>query len=352
MHYDDYPVIFRHPRAIFPVMLLIGFAAAACSSAGGMRCASGDDCFAGETCVSSLCTVVSEGEPDAQVGDVQNTDPDGIEGISLMQKLPGLWMGDVTQMFLDSFPPMYMDIRPVDEGRQLMSRNDVDLENNLRFGFLIETHAGEDVLVFRYGGQFLGAVQDSRAGLVEYDSTEERWHFCAVAGGCADLDATISFGDDENVVFDLKVDGSSHLHWSARRVEHRTVEAPFPSSTESRGIGEAPWPELATLEISTTWTESLGEDSRVWAILSVTDCGFPACNYSRAVGHLASAGDTSATLIFEQLHPGPYKLTTFIDANDNKRPDSGEMASIPNKAVNVAAEGRTEASAAIDFVIP
>ncbi|MBA2662072.1 MAG: hypothetical protein H0U74_07225 [Bradymonadaceae bacterium] len=290
---------------------------------------------------------VAEAEDDTPIPDAS-----GVMGLSLMAKLPGLWTGPVTLTPLGSFPTMHMDMRPAGEGRQIVSRSDVDADNFLRFGFVVETHDGEDVLVYRNGGFFLGNLRDSRARLLEHDVDAQRWRFCSTVGGCDYIDATIHFESEDRLLFDVKVRKAPHMNWSGRRVETREAPEPFPASQEAVGAGDRPWPAMPSLQVDTTWTEPLAQETAVWLLLTANGCGLASCVFSRAISTVAATGATSATLNLEQLHPGRYEVMAFIDDNGNRQADRGELTNLPGRVVNVSNEGSTTTSVAISFRIP
>src|SRR5690606_6437664 len=119
--------------------------------------------------------------------------------------------------------------------------------NSLRFAFSIETIGGQEQLVYRNGGYFLGILRDTRTILVEQG--ENSYRFCAVDGGCDYIDALWELQSATELVFDVKVKGSPHVLWIADRVEARSLPDPFPIDESSQGSGDAPFPAMPTLEV-------------------------------------------------------------------------------------------------------
>lgn len=260
---------------------------------------------------------------------------------------PGLWVGPVDSMTsAGDFPTMNMDVRPAD-GHTLFSRVDLDGGNSLRMAMVIEQHDGEDVLVFRNGGYFLGILRDSRTRLVEADLEAERWRFCSLEQGCDYVDAVFDFEGADGLDMHVDVRGNTHFDWPATRVELRELDGPFPVDDTAQP-GDAPFPEMPTLEIDLSWTTPLAEASDVWVILSTTACFSGACTPSRFIRGRAEAGATSATLTMDQIHADTYQANAILDRNGNLAgtflPDSGDTVAVPDTDVVVAATGTTEVS--------
>ena len=277
------------------------------------------------------------------VGETNGT-PQEVEGLELMTRLAGLWTGPATMTPLGEYTPMNMDLRPADDWT-LFSRADLDADNSLRFAFLIETFGGANELVYRNGGYFQGVMRDSRTKLVEH--TPNYWRFCSTnASSCDYIDARFTLEDDSHLVFDVFVQGQQHVYWVAERVETRPLPQPFPVDDHSQGMGEAPFPTMPTLAATVSWQDPLAEAADVWILLSTQDCplmGF--CDYSRSLMVTAEAGATSAQLHFDQIHPGSYKANAILDRDRNLTstffPGTGDAVSLPNQAVEIAAEGES-----------
>jgi hypothetical protein len=266
----------------------------------------------------------------------------------LFARIPGLWVGPVdSTTSAGDFPTMNMDVRAAD-GHTLFSRVDLDGGNAVRYAFVIEQHEGEDTLVFRNGGYFLGILRDSRTQLFEVDLGAERWTFCSIAAGCEYIRATFDFEGPDTLDMHVDVMGTTHFDWPATRAELRDIDVPFPADDTAQP-GDAPFPEMPTLEATLTWTEPLAEPSDVWIILSTTNCGLTGgCTPSRFIRGQADAGATSIVLVLEQIHADDYKANAMLDRNGNLAgtflPDAGDTVSVPNTAVVVGATGTTEIS--------
>ncbi len=308
---------------------------------------SADSTGASSTTPGEASTAAETTDGDASSsGDAETTsDPTDDANQAFIDRLRGLWVAPVTSWTsVGSFPTMNMDIRR--EGETMFARVDLDADNSLRFGFALEEHDGRTVLVYRNGGQFLGFDRDSRTELIESDLAQPSWRFCAIAGGCGYIDATFSFAGDSAFTLDVKVMGRDHIHWEAQRREERpltdglTLGDPLP--------GDAPFPDMPTLEVEVSWSEPLAEPADAWVILSTTDCGFTAaCVPSRFQRITAEAGATSATLVLEQIHAGQYSANAMLDRNGNLAgtlfPDAGDSVAFPDQAVLVAPKGVTSA---------
>jgi uncharacterized protein (DUF2141 family) len=323
--------------------LTLAAAALACSGA------SGDAGESSATAAGSTAGSTATGESTAGESTGGAAGPAGLE---LLAALGGLWSGPATMTPLGAFPLMNMDFRAADP-RTLFGRVDLDAANNLRFGFAVETHGGEDVLVYRNGGYFLGILRDSRTALVEHDAAARTWRFCHVGMGCDYIDARFDLDEaGDGLLLDVKVKGAQHVYWDAKRVEDRTLPAPFPADAAPVGDGSNPFPDMPALEVTVQWLAPLAEDGQVAVILSDTPCDFQlSCNHSRSLFAAAAAGSTSATLTLEQLHAGPYNLNAILDRNGNMAttgfPDAGDGVAAPNAKITVADAGTSQATATI-----
>lgn len=273
-------------------------------------------------------------------------EPEEIAGLELMTKLGGLWSGPASMTPLGVFNPMNMDLRAAD-GHTLFSRVDLDANNSLRFGFSIETIGGQDQLVYRNGGYFLGLPRDSRTILVEH--TANTWRFCAVDGGCDYIDALWELQSETELVFEVEVMGNPHVHWLAERVEVRTLPDPFPADQSSQGNGDAPFPAMPSLKATVSWQDPVEETADVWLLLSTQACPLADfCDLSRSIMATVEAGATSVELLVEQVHAGAYKANAVLDRDRNLSeslfPGDGDAVSLPNQDVAIADSGESTAS--------
>jgi len=257
---------------------------------------------------------------------------------------------------LGDFPLTNFDMQAASP-RLLFGRVDLDPLNSLRFAFGVETHGGEDTLVFRNGGQFLGLDRDTRTRLVTSDADAGTYQFCAIEKGCEYVDATFTFTDPDALTLAVSVKGSTHLLWKPLREEDRELPEPFPADDGSQGGPGTPFPEMPSLRTKVTWNEPLAADADAWVILSKTPCDLQLnCIHSRSLRTTIPAGSTAAELVIEQIHPGEYFLNAILDRNQNMPatlfPDSGDGIGALNHAVEVEASGESEASTVILFTVP
>jgi hypothetical protein len=277
----------------------------------------------------------------------------GVEGVELFGKLAGLWSGPATMTPLGNFPVMNFDLRPVD-GQFVFGQSDLDAANTLRFGFSIETYGDRDVLAYRNGGFFQGVLRDSRTALVETDGGTYRFCFVGDAG-CGYIDARFTVAGAQ-LTLDTKVRGNQHVLWNATRDETRTVPTPFPSDTASRGDGGAPWPAMASVQVTANFGLTLAAPANVWVLLTTTPC-FPTfgCRASRAVMTSAALGDSSATLTVPTVHAGAYKATVLLDLDRNfataRAPNTGDRIAV-DQDLTVPASGTANLTATTSFAVP
>jgi hypothetical protein len=110
---------------------------------------------------------------------------------------------------------------------------------------------------------------------------------------------------------------------------------------------------MPALHVSLSWNEPLAEPTDAWVILTTTDCGFVpgSCTPSRFMRVAVDAGATEAQLDLVQIHPGSYKANAVLDRNGNLAgtlfPDPGDTVSLPNQAIEIAAQGQTDADLAL-----
>lgn len=270
-----------------------------------------------------------------------------LAGASIFDVAPGLWSGPATRTLLGDFPVMNMDLRAAGD-RELFSRVDLDAENSLRFGFLVEEHDGRSVVVYRNGGLFQGLTRDTRTTLVS--AVDGAYRFCALDDGCEYVDATFTFAGDD-VLLEALVRGEMHVTWEATREETRALPEGF--APTARPAGD--FPPLPTLTVDVTFP-ALAAEADVWVLLSTTACGTTfSCTTSRSIAARASAGATSATLVLDQLHPGDYFATALLDRDrdlaSTLRPDSGDGVSAIDDEVAVEPSGST-ATLPIVFSLP
>ena len=272
----------------------------------------------GEPAATSSSSGGSGASSSGSSGAAEATDPTETSGAPMDDaviddfygRLLGLWTAPVDSWTsVGNLPLMTMDVRPAD-GRTLFSRVDLDGGNALRFAFSRETHGGEDVLVYRNGGLFLGIERDSRTQLVEHDAEEDRFRFCSIDRGCDYIDAVFDFDGSERFALDVDVGTMMHIHWAPTRSEARPLETPFPADSDANP-GDVPFPEMPTLNATLTWSEPLAEAARVWLILSTVPCAVPpgSCTPARFISGEAEAGATEADLTIVQIHPATTTST-------------------------------------------
>jgi hypothetical protein len=287
----------------------------------------------------------------------------GTRGAGLFARLAGLWSGPAAQTPLGSFPDMNMDFGAADS-HWLFGRVDLDPADSLRFGFAVESVAGQPTLVFRNGGYFHGVERDTDTVLVDADEDAGTYHFCAessgcffsvdggclpVSGGCGFVDAVFSFSAPDQMIFNAHVNGEEHLIWTVTRKESRTIPTPFPADSSALST-DASWPDLPQLSVTVTWTQPLASATDVWVILSATQCaslGSPGftCSPSRTESLSAPSGATSVTVPIDQILPGSYYAVALVDIAggfaSTLAPESGDGVSDPAAMVSVSSQSGT-----------
>ena len=290
-------------------------------------------------------------DADASSG-TDNPSPGDTQTEAFMATMAGLWRGPVTSgTSAGNFPTMNMDARPADDST-MFARCDLDEGNSLRFAFSVETHDGEDVLVYRNGGYFQGVLRDTRTVLTEHDADANSWRFCALSGGCRYIDATFSFPESDTLTLDVDVLGMFHIAWTGTRAETRALDGGFPYNA-APGAPDGPFPEMPSLTTTVTWAEPTTGTDTVWVMLMTEPCGITpvGCTPARFLRVTAPKGATSAMLTMDQIHAGTYYALAVVDRNGNLPstliPDSGDSVSIPDTMVVVDATGESTASIAV-----
>jgi hypothetical protein len=170
-----------------------------------------------------------------------------------MQRIVGKWTGINSNTPIGIDFPLTVDFAPSSDSF-IFGKFEIDPQNNVLWGFNIETYGGKDVLAYRNGGYLLGILRDSRTALVEYDTARGYYRFCATkehgfaVDGCNYIDARYTFTAPDRMLFEVTTrSGTAHVHWEATRVETRSLPSTFPASLASQGDGSALWPDAAGL---------------------------------------------------------------------------------------------------------
>ena len=309
----------------------------ACACADGTRgaqtCAD-DGTFDACACQSAVDggLQVDAGEPpnDAGTPDDGGTPPqDAPHDVfaAFSARLAGLWTGPATQTVLGDFPIMIMDFRAVDDA-WVFCRVDLDAGNNLRFLFDVEDVGGRPSFVYRNGGNFQNLFRDSRTVLEEARPDAGYFRFCALDGGCDFIDAVFNFTSPTRLEFDATVRGDTHVVWNANRDLENALPAPFPSTRVVEA--GADFPLLPRAEVSVTFPAPDASQNLLVALAtpSCTLTSIPSCKFSRSYVYAAAAGETTATIPFEQLHPGAYQAVAILDNDGIAGPSSGDAFSL------------------------
>ena len=293
-----------------------------------------------------------------------------VAGTQLFTRLAGLWSGQAGETPLGSFPLVNMEFRGVD-GQWLFGRVDLDAQNSLRYGLSVEDLEGTPTLVYRNGGYFQGDLRDLTTQLADFDDDAGTYHFCAAdptclyvngicipeRGGCGFVDALFTFTAPGQLVFNAHVNGQEHEIWTASRKSTDALPSPFPSDPTPVSA-DGGWPLMPQLSVTVSWTTPLANATNAWVILSDTPCGTTfSCTPSRTLLTAADAGATSATLLFDQLHPGTYYANALLDVADDFEltltPQPGDLVAIPeDQSIPISAVGLTSANLAVNFALP
>ncbi len=178
-----------------------------------------------------------------------------LAGLEFFQRIAGKWSGKLTSH--TSVPggfSMEVDFTPSSDSMLFGKFVVIPQLLTVVWGFNIESYdAKGPVLAYRNGGFLFGAKRDSRTQLVQHDAQKGVYRFCAVKEsgvpgfGCNWIEATYTFSDENNLVFEVSTLGEPHIRWDARRVQKHSLPQPFPATTASQGDGSAPWPAAAEL---------------------------------------------------------------------------------------------------------
>jgi len=279
--------------------------------------------------------------------------PAGPDGVGILTRLAGLWSGPATGTRLGTFPRVVMDFRAADP-KTLFGRVDLDANNSLRMAFYVENIAGQDTVIFRNGGLFMGLGRDTRTKLVEVDEARGHYRFCETEQGCDYNEAIFDFSGPTSLTLDVTVRRQPHEHWTPTRQVVNPIPAPFPTpGAVAAGFTFPPMPSLA---VTVSWATPLTAPGDAWVILSTSDCSISGCTVRRHQMASAPIGATSATMTLDQIHAGEYKIIGFIDRDQNVgttfAPDSGDGVTAPNQPLTIAPTGTTPWSGTIIFDLP
>jgi hypothetical protein len=174
-----------------------------------------------------------------------------IAGIEFLHRIVGTWSGINSNTPLGFNFPMTVEFSASDPNF-VFGKYQLDANNDVCWGFNIETYGGQAGLTFRNGGYLGGVLRDSRLKLMDHDTAKGTYHFCAVlergapVDGCNYIDATYTFLAPDHLTFVVTtLSGKPHVNWDATRSQTVSLPDPFPASVASEGNGSAPWPAAA-----------------------------------------------------------------------------------------------------------
>jgi hypothetical protein len=191
------------------------------------------------------------GEPTQGPVDGMPPGAEKIAGLDFFKRIVGKWSGINSNTPVGFSFPMTVEFTAADDG-MVFGKFELDANNNVLWGFNIETYGGQDVLAYRNGGYLFGILRDSRTKLVEHDPARGYYRFCAVkergfpVHGCSYIEASYTFIGPDKMLFEVTTrSGKPHVYWEATRVQAGSLPDPFPATTASQGDGSAPWPDAA-----------------------------------------------------------------------------------------------------------
>jgi hypothetical protein len=323
----------------------------------GVQVCTGDgDAYGTCDCPTSTPDMMTTVDMSQQMEDIPSVDS-APEGLDLLGRIAGVWQGPATNTPLGSFPRMALDFQPLQGGRMVFGRVDLDAQNALRMAFFLDLVEDTPVVTFRNGGLFMGLSRDTLMTLKDHDDTS--WRFCGLEQGCEAVEATLTIPEEDSLTLDVRVRGMDHLTWRASRLHDVARDVPIPIDERPHTPGGlADFPDMPTFQAELSWSSPLTTDADVWVTLSSEACGLTGrdCVPRRSIATRAMAGATSVMVTIAQIHPGDYVLNGILDRNDNLRqtnfPDRGDELLFPTDGRVTLPQSSPPVRATFGFTLP
>jgi len=340
-------------------------------------------------CMAVLFTSCKKDPPTDPEGPGTET-PDGIEGYSIMARLPGIWNGAVTSTTaLGGYAEWIVDFRPVSEN-QVSAKNELDELNDIHMSFFTIKHNNRQRVCFRNGGGFAGMKRVSYFAVDSVSDVggEAYYRFSELIKGKQRAYTEVLFKQDSLILRTYTNKNNQlaqpvpHMAWRAKLQDQTTAQEAvnlfqFPKETVAKdfsatfaGQTEAvyytlasdPYPESqqpylgqSTINFSFAPTLTVDNGKKVFIIITVQ----PLINgitlnpanmkfRSRYVRVAASAQQ----FLFNYMHPGNYFVYALYDNDGNNNFSSGDYVSTQNTGFTLAGQGTATANVQMNFMIP
>ena len=321
-----------------------------------------------------------------------NTNPPPITsilGYNLLKKVKGIWNGPVTSTsLLGGYPEWIVDFRPISEN-QISSKNELDTLNSINMSFFIALYNDQYKVAFRNGGQFNGSDREAYflADSVSEGSTQSYYRFSEILKGKNRAYTEVVFKQDSFIMKTYTNKSNTlptptlHMTWRAE-LQDTTACMPatsnfdFPKQTMTKdfsttfaGVAEAiyyqlggdPYPETAQPYLGKTiasysYASGRTADTSKKTFLIITTqplVSGTAIDLKHRSRYVILA-DNDFSYTFNYMHPGPYYLYAFYDADGNGMPNTGDWINNPllPTTFSLSPQGVTTTSTQINFTIP
>jgi hypothetical protein len=327
--------------------------------------------------------------PTTPAPDINNT-----YGFGVLRKIRGIWNGPVTSSTpLGGYPEWIVDFRPNSEN-QISAKNELDTLNDIFMSFFIAKYNNQYKVAFRNGGSFNGMKRVSYflADSVSESAAKNFYRFSEIIKGKKKAYTEVLFRNDSVYIrsftnkYNTLTTPSLHMSWSASLQDTISCQAAisnfgFPKKTLTKDFtstftsqteavyystsgppGGDPYPETLQPYLGqTTAAYSYGAsftpdpNKKVFLVIT-TQPLFTGFNFNSAALKTRSRyvilNASSASYVFNYMHPGNYYYYAFYDNDANATINSGDWISTANTTFSLAAAGTTTTNTQINFIIP
>jgi len=315
-------------------------------------------------------------------------------GFNVLKKLRGIWNGPVTSTTpLGGYPEWIVDFRPNAEN-QISAKNELDTLNDIFMSFFIAKYNNQYKVAFRNGGSFnaMKRVSYFLADSVSENGSNSFYRFSEILKGKTRAFTEVIFKADSLYIksytnkYNALTSSTPHMTWSAKLQDTTSSQAAinalaFPKKTLTKdfsssfiGLTEAmffaasgipagdPYAEntqpylgktTATYNYAATYTPA--STKKVFLIVTTqplfSGFTFNTANLKYRSRYVILSA-SSASFVFNYMHPGTYYYYAMYDNDGNTIINSGDWISTTNTTFTLGAIGTTTVNTQINFTIP
>lgn len=315
-------------------------------------------------------------------------------GFNIFKKLRGIWNGPVSSAtMLGGYSEWIVDFRPISEN-QISAKNELDTLNDIFMSFFIAKYNNAYKVAFRNGGSFGGSKRVSYflADSVFETTTKSFYRFSEIIKGKSRAYTEVIFIADSLYIKSYTnkkntlPNTTPHMVWSARLQDSMsykptTASFGFPKKTQTKDFSNTftgqleaiyfstsgnpandPYPEAQQPYLGITnanYTYASGftplATKKVFLVISTQPLFLGSVVnplYLSSRSRYVTLSPFNLNYSFNYMHPGTYYLAAFYDNDGNNIPNSGDWISNTNTTFSLLAEGITNTSIQINYVIP